>query len=177
MQMEKIVSVHEPESFNSEKIVFEKIDTLKFTVLFITSFGLYGLWWMYKSWKLFNDKDKIDIMPAMRTLFCVFYLSALFSMILDLAKMKGYSKSYSSILLFAGFIVFNLLGKLPEPYFLISFISISCLIAPFKALNYAVDYCDEIEVVNLRFFNIRQSLIIFLGGVFWILIIIGLCLK
>lgn len=67
--MEKIVSVHEPESFNSEKIVFEKIDTLIFTVLFITSFGLYGLWWMYKSWKLFNDKDKIDIMPAMRTLF------------------------------------------------------------------------------------------------------------
>jgi hypothetical protein len=64
-------------------------------------------------------------------------LNRLFNKILDFAKEKGYKESYSSVLLFIGFIFFNLLSELPDPFGMIALVSFIFLIPPFKALNYA----------------------------------------
>lgn len=54
------------------------VSTNKFILLYIVSFGLYGLWWTYKAWRVFKKKDNSDIMPAMRAFFSILFLYSLF---------------------------------------------------------------------------------------------------
>jgi hypothetical protein len=52
----------------------QKIITLKmFIVLCIVSFNLYSLWWIYKEWRFFRQKERSEIMPALMTIFQHYY--------------------------------------------------------------------------------------------------------
>jgi len=35
-----------------------------FIFLSIITLGLYSVWWIYKAWRFFQQKEMIDIMPA-----------------------------------------------------------------------------------------------------------------
>ena len=53
----------------------EKIISLnKFIYLSIISFGVYEIWWIYKAWRFYQQKEKLDIMPVARTIFSIFFL-------------------------------------------------------------------------------------------------------
>jgi uncharacterized membrane protein (DUF373 family) len=111
------------ENVNIENNEIDKqniISLNKFIFLSIISFGTYEIWWIYKSWKFFKQKNELDINPILRSLFSIFYLNSLFSEILDYSDEKNYTKSYSSSFLFFGFIISNFLSKLPDPFWLIS---------------------------------------------------------
>src|SRR4051812_412133 len=73
------------------------ISVEKFILLCIASFGTYEIWWMYKAWKYYQQKEEMDIMPAARALFCIFYLYSLLEKIEYSAKEKGYTESYSAM--------------------------------------------------------------------------------
>ena len=107
----------------------------KFIILSIISFGLYELWWIYKSWRFFQQKEKSDIMPALRTIFSIFFLIPLFNRIYDFAKEKGYNVNYSSVLLFICFFVGNWMSYLPTPFWIIAVFSFAFLIPPLIFLN------------------------------------------
>jgi len=145
----------------------------QFIFLNVITLGLYGMWWIYKSWRFFQQKEKSNLMPAVRTILSLFFLIALFQRILNYAQEKGYTKSYSSIFLFIGFLVFNLLSYLPEPYLLISIFSLVYLIPPFLALNYAKRNSKVVAVYEQTSFNTRQIILIVAGSIFWALLILG----
>ena len=50
------------------------ISQSKFVVLSFLTLGLYGVWWMFKSWKFFKEYEKEDIMPAARAIFSIIFL-------------------------------------------------------------------------------------------------------
>lgn len=150
------------------------ININKFTILCIASFGLYQIWWIYKGWRFFKQKESLDIMPAARAIFSLFFLILLFNKILSFAKEKGYVENYSSTGLFIGFFICNLLSRLPDPIWLISLLSFLLLIPPFKALNYAKQNSNEFEVTEQTSFNGRQIGLIIIGLILWGLIFLGL---
>lgn len=139
----------------------------KFVILSILSVGLYEVWWMYKAWRFYQYKDDLDIRPLLRSLFNIFFAYSLFCKILKFAKEKGYKGYYPSILLFIGFFVSNLLAKLFDPWWMLSFLSIAFLIPPFKALNFAKQHSTELEIHEQTSFNKRQVYIIVLGTIWW----------
>jgi hypothetical protein len=148
------LNTHAPETSEIDE---QKIISLnKFIFLSIISFGAYEIWWIYKAWKFYQQKENLDIMPAARALFSIFFLNRLFNKILDFAKEKGYKESYSSVLLFIGFIFFNLLSELPDPFGMIALVSFIFLIPPFKALNYAKQNSTDFIVTEQTSFNGRQ---------------------
>ena len=52
----------------------QKIISLnKFIFLSIISFGTYEIWWIYKAWRFYQQKEKLDIMPAARAIFSIFF--------------------------------------------------------------------------------------------------------
>jgi len=160
----------------------QKIISLKkFIFLYIISCGLYGMWWVYKSWRFFQQKEKSNIMPAVRTFFSIFFLYSFFKKILYLAKEKGYTYGYSAILLFVGFIFTHLLvtviSYMSEPLGLISIFNFVFLIPSFKALNFAKQKSTDFIKIEQESFNGRQIVLIVLGAMFWILILIGLFLP
>lgn len=173
----KIESV---ENINLEKTEIETqsiISLNKFIFLSFISFGTYEIWWIYKSWKFFKQKDELDINPIARALFSIFFLHSLFNEILDFAQEKNYDKSYSSNFLFFGFIILNFLSKLPEPFWLISILSFLFLIPPFKALNFAKMNSTEFKVIEQNKFSTRQIILIVIGIIFWSLVILGLNIE
>lgn len=150
------------------------INVNKFIFLSIVSLGIYEIWWIYKAWRFFQQKEKSDIMPAARAIFSIFFLISLFNKILTFAREKGYTFSYSSVLLFVAFLVCNLLTRLPDPFWLISIISFVFLIPPFKALNYAKQSSTDIIVIEQTSFSGKQVGIIVFGIIFWILILFAM---
>lgn len=149
----------------------------KFVFLSIITFGLYDLWWTYKAWRFFKQKDNLDIMPAIRTLLAIFFLYSLFNDILNYSKEKGYQQSYSPTFAFVGVLVFNAMGRLPDPYWMISTFTFLFMLGPFNALNYAKQNSDDINVKIQTGFNARQIVLIVLGGLLWGLVIIGLMMP
>jgi len=150
------------------------INANKFIFLSIISFGLYEIWWTYKAWRFFNQKEKLNINPAVRTIFSVFFLISLFNKILRFAKEKGYYNSYSSILLFVGVFVINLSIYLHHSFFLlIAIFGFVFFIPPFMALNFAKRNSTDFIVTKQTSFNGRQIVLIVIGVIFWALILLA----
>jgi hypothetical protein len=153
------------------------LDPGQFILISVATFGLYEVWWMYKVWRFYKQRDKLDIMPAPRAIFAFFFLHSLLSEILIFAKRKGYTTEYSPGLLFAGFIILNLLSRLPDPFWLISVSSVLCLIEPFKAFNFALLNSPEFVVNRQGFFSPKQIVLIALGSIMWVAVFAGLAME
>lgn len=167
--MEDTFALNETETTKIEIVTLQK-----FAILSVISCGLYGLWWMYKTWKFFKQKDNLDIMPVPRAIFAIFFLNGLFEKVQEFAQSKGYTKTFSSIGCFLGVIGFNLLGRLPEPYFLISILSFLFFLPAVEALNFGIRNSSGYEIRDTESFNARQLILLIVGGIFWALVLIGL---
>lgn len=146
----------------------------KFIILDILSAGLYGVWWMYKSWKFFKERNKLDINPFLRVLFAIVFLHELFERILKFATYHGYKKTYNSLFLFILFFFFNAIARLPTPYWLLSFLGVFSLIPAVEALNFGISNSSDYSVLIEKNYNKNQILLIVISGVFWLLAILGL---
>ena len=152
----------------------QKNSVITFIFLSIISFGLYEMWWMYKAWKFFQQKEKSDIIPAARAIFCIFFLHSLFDKILDYAKGNGYTDSYSSTSLFTGFFVASLLSRLPAPFGMLSILSFVFILSPFQAFNFARQHSTDCNAVEQQSFNGRQIVLIIFGFIFWGMVLLGI---
>ena len=174
--MNEVNKTLETDNLYSDNIVdVQKIVSLnKFIFLSIVSFGTYGIWWKYKAWKFFKEKDNLDISPIARTIFSLFYLHSLLEEIQQFAEENGYEKSYSSTALFIGFIIVNFMSKLPDPYWLLSILSFVFLIPAVSALNYAKKNSPDFLTIEETSFNLRQIVLTIFGIIFWGLVLFGL---
>lgn len=52
------------------------LNTGMFIFISIVTFGLYPVWWQYKTWRFFKHEKKLDILPFWRTFFfnIIFFL-------------------------------------------------------------------------------------------------------
>jgi len=146
----------------------------KFIILFIVSLGLYGIWWMYKAWTFIKEKDRVQIMPAARAIFPIFFLSSLFERILKFAKANGYEKSYSSVGLFVIYIIFNICNRLPDPYSLLSIFAFLPFFQPIDAFNRGIELSPYYSLDIKKGFSLRQVVLIIVGGFLWVLVILGM---
>lgn len=148
----------------------------KFATLFILTFGLYGLWWKYKAWRFFDQKDHLEIMPAVRALFSVFFLISLFNRIRSYAYDSGIKRSFSSVGYYLGFFALTFTYKLPDPFWLLNVTAFIFLITPFDLLNDSIRNSEEINWQNQPEFNARQIILLAIGAIFWMFLIIALFL-
>ena len=165
------------EQENSNEDYQYLINTQQFVVLSIATLGLYELWWAYKAWSFFKQREATPIMPAARAILGIFYLPALFSRILRSAKQLGYTKTYSPAILYIAYLLITLLSRLPPPFFLISLGSVICLILPFEALNYLKRHTTIYTIIEQTSFNRRQTALLILGALFWTILLIGIFLS
>lgn len=123
----------------------------------------------YKAWRLFKQKDDLDILPPLRAIFSIIFLYGLFKKIICFAKEKGYEQNYSPLLLYLGFLFMFLLSRLPDPFWLLEFFFFVFFIPPFLALNYAKLNSEDLIVIEQNSFSGRQWAIIVIGSILMIL--------
>lgn len=162
----------EPEE--EQIIVYPIISTNKFLTLCFFSLNLYMLWWMYKTWRFFKDREGLDIYPALRAIFSIFFMIALFEKIKTLSIGRDDEPKYNAVLLFLGVLALNLLGYLPQPFHLVSIFASVFLILPFEAFQKGIEATGDYQVEEQVGFNGNQVYILMMGGVFWIMLIYSL---
>lgn len=149
----------------------------KFLLLNILTFYLYQLWWMYKAWRFFREEENSDIRPAFRATFGLIYLIPLLNKILRFAKKYGYTRNYSSILIFLAYLsslFFASLASFDDKFLPLVYVMYAvCMYFPLKAMNYGLLHYKGERVFD-NSYNGRQKVIVVIGGAFWFLIILGL---
>lgn len=159
---------------NLDHIEEQSIITLEmFIFLCFITLGLYNIWWIYKQWRFFNQKERSDILPVARAIFSIIFLNFLFIRIYKYAGSKGYQATRDPFPLYIGFLIFNLLARLPDPYWIISLLAFIFLIPPFKALNYAKENTEGLIVFEQSTFSGRQIALIIVFAALWILLLLG----
>jgi hypothetical protein len=152
------------------------VNPLLFVILYILSFGLYGVWWMYNAWRFFKEKDSLDVMPAMRAIFSIFFIYSLFESINSFLKSSDSelsSKAFSSGLMTAGFIILTFASRLPDPLWIVTFGASLCFMQPINAFNYALEKSSKYKPRGSAISG-GQLAIIVIGGVIWMLALIGM---
>ncbi|MFN8259364.1 MAG: hypothetical protein U0X41_00345 [Chitinophagales bacterium] len=150
------------------------ISVNQFMVLCFLSFGLYEMWWMYKAWRYFKEREHLDISPVARAIFSYIFLWSLFDKIKTHAQRAGYTEDFSTAAFGIAFVIVNLLYKLPDPFWIASSFSFLALIPPFKALNYYKQYGSGEQVYEQESFSRNQLIVVILGLIVWALVLIGL---
>jgi hypothetical protein len=159
------------------RVVYLTISTNKFLTLCFFSLNLYILWWSYKTWRFFKEREELDIMPALRALFTIIFMIPLFEKIKALSYNDDAEPKYNSVLLFLGVLVFNLLGYLPKPFNLVSIFASVFFVFPFEAFQKGIEATGDYQVKEQEGFNSNQVYILGIGGLFWVMMIYGLFVE
>ncbi len=101
---------------NIKKPEFFPVSEGKLISLYILSFGLYGIYWFYKNWRLQQPKMDKNIMPIMRGIFSIFFTHSLFRIIdksaEHLDKQHKFNPNSLATLFVGAIIVSNILDRL-----------------------------------------------------------------
>ncbi|NNP76346.1 hypothetical protein A7P54_07925 [Acinetobacter sp. Ac_3412] len=164
----------EPPPINHHLADLRIISMKRFIILSITSFGLYQIWWMFKAWRFFAIKDNLNIMPAARAIFSIFFLYSLFNKIQNYAQANGYTQSFSSAWMFVGYLLIIFAYYLPDPYWLITLFDFIFLIPAVVALNYAKIQSTDLNAIRQEKLGAGHIIVVAIGSLFWLFILIGL---
>jgi hypothetical protein len=144
----------------------------KFCFLYIITFGIYQIPWGHKHWKFIKEREGLKINAWFRSWILPFTLYWLAKRMFSLAEEKGYKEKPSPSMVAGLFWFFFVLSWLPEPLWLISFLSFLPLLTVLKAANF---YWEK-EQPN---FPLRKSLTgreiawTIFGVIFWFLVLLG----
>ncbi len=151
------------------------IKPVYFAMLSIATFGIYHIWWDYKAWRYIKEKDNSDIMPVARAIFVIFFGYSLFERIAEMVGEKGREVNYKSGAVFAAIFILNLLSRLPEPFFLVSVLSVIPRMFVVRELNYY--FTGDLNGNAEQSLSMRHIILLVVGVALWALVILGLVVK
>jgi len=112
-----------------------------FVILSIATLSLYNNYWFYRNWKHLKFHKKLNISPLKRTLglivpiYNIYIVYDQFYMIRNFARDVGINKLYAPGWMGAIFCVACIASRLPDPYYLLGFLSIMPLAIAQGVLN------------------------------------------
>lgn len=111
------------------------VSPFKFVAMSICTFGIYEIYWSYKNWRFIKDRDGSNIMPFGRAFF---YPLWHYSLLTELNKTLGsqvLSNGFVRGALAAGVLILNFTVRLPDPYWLLSMLTILCFLPAILAMR------------------------------------------
>jgi hypothetical protein len=169
-----------PEAGNDEHILGPTdpepvvINPWYFTLLWLATIGIYAIWWQYKCWKYFKEREEEDTWPGLRAVLFLFFGIELFDKIKRYCLEYEPDVSYNSIAVWASVIGVNIIARLPSPYYWISILGFIPFLFPVRELNFYFTGSKN-GYVNDKL-NDRQIMLLLLGLIFWLIIITGICM-
>jgi len=162
----------------------------KLITLYILSFGLYGVYWFYRNWKLQQPTMSKNIYPVWRAIFSIFFTHSLFKRINQQAsnleeKHRFNANAFATffvVTIIASYVVDRLVGTTQTPgdmfnntiiisslvLFILSVIPIAKAQATVNRINN-----DMLGYLNHKY-SLANYVLIALGSIFWILLVLGM---
>jgi len=140
-------------------------------LLYVFTFGLYGIYWFYKTWKQIKEHTKATFSPGWRTvglfipIYNIWRIYTLFDDVKSLRIKAGFTENPSPGWLTLGYIVLGGLSRLPDPWYLLGFLSVFPLLSIQKALNeyWEKEQRDRKEKIK---FSTKEIIILIIGAIF-----------
>lgn len=162
----------------------------KLITLYILSFGLYGVYWFYKNWKLQQPKMDKKILPLMRAIFSIFFTHALFNRINKsaepLEEKHKFNANILATLFVAAIIISNILdrvsmstgileGMSSNTVIITSLIIFMISVYPMAVVQATVNRInnDMLGYLNHKY-SVWNYLLIALGLIAWLMLAMGL---
>jgi len=171
-------------------LAFFPVSEGKLITLYILSFGLYGVYWFYKNWKLQQPKMDKKISPVSRAIFSIFFTHSLFNRINNSATHLEQKHQFNANILatfFVGAVIVgnfldpvsmnvNVLQGLPSNAVIITSLVIFLLSAyPLAVAQATVNRInnDMLGYLNHKY-SVWNYLLIALGIIFWLMLALGM---
>lgn len=151
--------------------VFFPVSLTKLLLLSICTLGLYEIYWFYKNWRLIKAREKSKVSPALRSVFGVIFCYSLLKRVSDQSTAVG-GNAIAAGPLALGWVVTTLLWRLPDPYWLVSFLAVLFLMPVQSAINSINSKVAPGQDKNDRFSG-WNIFVLVVGGLIFILGVIG----
>jgi len=147
----------------------------KFALLSIITFGIYQLIWFYFNWKFLKEEDNLKISPFWRAWFSMFWAGSFADHLQKHLNKNGIAGAYSPILIGITYFVMSILWKLPDPYWLVSYLSFIPMLPLLNSLN--IYWQNKEHNLPPSKFVWWQTIFVIVGILYFVLVIIGTCLP
>lgn len=168
---------------SDEEVSYFTVSTTKLLLLTLCSFQLYLLYWMYCQWDAVRNSpiNRRDLSPFWRTVFSVFFVHELFRGMRQRTSEAGVAGGTSESMLATIYVVALIIGSVGDRLhipgaWLISFLVILPVYVMQGEVNAAVAKTNPHADMNTRYTPLNIVVIV-LGGLLWVLAIIGLLLP
>lgn len=148
------------------------VATHKFLILSLCSLNLYQLYWFYQNWKRMRDSSGEALSPFWRAFFAVLWVIPFLRHVARNAEASGVPVRWSAFGLGAAFILFSLLWRLPDPWWLLAFGTGPVLIPVVKTCRDINQTAEHPDHPNDRYSAGNVATIV-LGGLFLVLILVA----
>jgi hypothetical protein len=108
--------------------VYFAVSVTKLLVMYLVTLSFYQLYWFYKHWAMIKDRERRDVIPALRAIFAIFFAYSLFKTIRDDAKRYDVRPVRAVGMLATVWILLNLAERLPSPFDFVPFFSVLLLL-------------------------------------------------
>jgi Domain of unknown function (DUF4234) len=155
------------------EVLFFPVSATKLVLMSIVTFGIYELYWFYRNWELYRKRNGADIRPFWRAFFAFFFCYSLFEEIRKQADRHGVAGSVPAGLLTILWIAVSIMWRLPDPYWLISYLAVLVLLPANAVANRVNAMVAPGHATNSGFgaWNIAGLLV---GGALLLLVVVGL---
>jgi hypothetical protein len=152
------------------------VGTWKFIVLSLLSFGIYDIYWTYHQWKRIRERENEDLSPFWRTFFGPIWMFYLLPRIAESAGKHHVPVDWNGTTLALGYLVLQFGFRLPDPWWMISFLAFLPLLPAVHAIERINPASGATESANATFSG-GNWIGMIIGGLFIALILIGMMLP
>jgi hypothetical protein len=160
-------------TITAQAVPFFLVSRTKLAVMWLSTLGLYQVYWFYRHWKLTKLRTRSDIWPLPRAIFALFFTHSLLRSVRLAAAEADVEPSFKVQASAWGFIVLSLLHRLPDPYWLVTMLSFVPLLPVQHTINETQRRNAPTADMNSGF-TLANWVVIAIGLVFWALVFVGL---
>jgi len=157
---------------NTEETKFFSVSLSKLAIMSVCTMGLYELYWFYKNWIHIKNQQQSNIMPFWRAFFAPLWAYSAFKHIQGKVDEEKLGLSLNPVIFAIAYFVVTALWRLPDPLWLLSFLSFLLMVPA----NNATTKINEKQIENFQQNSSIKGwnwLAIVLGGALFILSLIG----
>ena len=107
----------------------------KLILLSLCTFGLYIVYWAWRNWRWVKEAGREDVTPSLRAWFTPFFLYSLLEHIEGEAAAQEIPAGWSDWVLALGFFLLSASWRLPDPYWLMGYLTFLPLLLPQRTIN------------------------------------------
>lgn len=145
----------------------------KFSLMMLSTFGFYGIWWFYRNWCAVRRHDQRRISPVWRSVLSILWVYSCFKAIHRIANTDAVRPLPAGALATI-FILLSLCTYGPLPIWLLAALTFLPML-PVNAMARRFNECRDPEIYRTEDpINAWNSLGIAVGALLWLVVLLGL---